>query len=96
MNTAAGRRLPLSTVTLVFGVLSIPLAFLRHLCSLAVVLAGLALLFSLAGHYLKKRHGAKYSRSSIRNSRAGLYTGAVGMLAGIVMWLLWAGNVLLR
>lgn len=43
------RDLPLSMVTLVFGVLSIPLAFARHLCVPATIMGLLAIGFHLWG-----------------------------------------------
>jgi tetrahydromethanopterin S-methyltransferase subunit C len=88
-------RLPLSMVTLIFGCLSIPLAFLRHLCSLAVVLGLLAIAFYLWGRW-KVRKSNTYSAESVRHSRIGGYSAMGGTLAAITMWVLWATNVLLR
>ena len=85
-------RLPLSTVTLLFGSLSIPLAFLRHLCSLGVVLGVLAIGFSIGGSFRVKRRPHQYSISSVRNLRWGGRLAAVGTIAAIAMWVLWAKN----
>lgn len=89
------RRLPLSTVTLVFGMLSVPLAFARHLCSLAFVLGMLAIAFALWG---KRRQGhpmRRHTPRSLRNSVLGLRAAIVGTACAVVMWMLYATNVLL-
>ena len=88
------QRLPLSTVTLIFGSLSIPLAFLRHLCSLAVVIGVLAITFSLWSYFKVKRKPYHYSIASVRNMRWGGRLAAFGTIAAIVMWILWARNLL--
>ena len=88
------QRLPLSTITLIFGSLSIPLAFLRHLCSLAVVLGVLAIVFSIWGSFRVKRRPQHYSIGSVRNMRWGGRLAVVGTIAAIVMWILWAKNLL--
>jgi hypothetical protein len=90
------RRLPLSTVTLMFGVISIPLAFIRHLCSLAVVVGVLAMAFAAWGIWYTDRHPGRYAGISVRLMRTGGLAAIVGTASAIVMWILWAGNVLLR
>ncbi|MCO6482527.1 MAG: hypothetical protein J5I62_07015 [Flavobacteriales bacterium] len=85
--------LPLSMVTLVFGVLSIPLAFARQLCVPALLMAVLALLFHLFGRFLRRRRG--YGPRSIRRSLWGFRLAAVGGACALAMWVLWASNVLL-
>lgn len=95
MKQPAAIALPLSKVTLIFGVLSVPLAFLRHLVSLAVVLAVLAIAFGLLGRWLHRRHTGRYSPASTRYSTLGLRAGTIGLACALVMWWLWAGNVLL-
>lgn len=90
------RPLPLATVTLIFGVLSIPLAFMRHLCSLAVVVGLLAMCFALWGSWWAKRHAGRYTAVSQRYIRIGGILAIAGTASGIVMWILYAGNVLLR
>ncbi len=90
----ADPRLPLSTVTFAFGLLSIPLAFGVQLVSLAVVLAALAILFHLWGRW--KARGKNYSGASMRRSRVGWWCGLAGLVAAITMWVLWATNVLLE
>ncbi len=89
------RRLPLSQVTLVFGALSIALAFARQLCVPAVIMAVLAILFNAWGGWMLKR-GSGYSPQSLRRSSLGLKLALVGGVCAITMWVLWATNVLLR
>lgn len=88
------RALPLAQVTLVFGYLSIPLAFIRHLCSLAVVVGVLAIAFNLWAQWRLKR-GAGYSAQSLRWSFRGMRLALVGTGCGILMWVLWATNAIL-
>jgi hypothetical protein len=89
------RSLPLSTVALVFGALSLPLAFARHLCSLAVVLAFYGLVFGLWGQRRAARHLLRYTAKSVRRAQWGLRLSAVGLLAALLMWALWASGALL-
>lgn len=88
------KRLPLSTVTLVFGALSLPLAFAGHLCSLAVVLSAYGIGFGLWGRRLTARHLLRYTDRSVRRSRLGLRLSLAGMCCGLVMWVLWASGAL--
>lgn len=88
-------RLPLSTVTLVFGALSLPFAFARHLVSLAVVLAVLAILFGAWGQRRAARQLLRYTDTSVRHARAGQRMGLAGLAFAVVMWVLWRTNVLL-
>ena len=90
------RPIPLNIVTFIFGTLSIPLAFLRHLCSLAVVIGFLAIAFALWGNWYSRKYPDRFSMKSLKRMRIGGYAGAIGLLAGIVMWILWASNFLLR
>jgi len=90
------RDLPLSVVTLVFGALSVPLAFARHLVSLAVVLGLLAIAFGAWGRWMRSRQVSCYTRASIRRGQWGSRLGLLGTAAALVMWVLWATNVLLR
>ena len=89
------RKLPLSLVTLVFGAFSIPLAFARHLCVPATIMALLAITFNLWGRWMLKR-GRGYSAKSLRRSTLGFKLAVVGAVCGITMWALWATNVLLH
>ena len=89
------RRLPLSQVTLAFGVLSIPLAFARHLCVPETIMALLAIAFNGCGRWMLKR-GHGYSPRSLRHSTLGFKLATAGAACGITMWVLWATNVLLR
>ncbi|MCB0763144.1 MAG: hypothetical protein R2815_10630 [Flavobacteriales bacterium] len=91
----APKDLPLSMVTLVFGVLSIPLAFARHLVSLAVVVGVLAILFGMWGTRARKRHMLRYTLPSIKRSRIGMGLAMAGTTCALVMWVLWATNALL-
>lgn len=89
------QNLPLSTVAQVFGALSIPLAFLGHLCSLAVVVGAYAILFGLWGQRRAAKHLLRYDAKSVKRGARGLRMGIIGTVSGIVMWLLWATNWLL-
>lgn len=88
-----GRTLPLSTVTLVFGACSIPLAFMRQLCVPALIMAVLAIAFHLWGRRKARRN--TFSRGSMKRSRAGLGLALLGGCAALAMWLLWATGALL-
>lgn len=87
--------LPLSMVTLLFGSLSVPLAFARHLVSLALVLGLLALVFGAWGDRKQARHLLRYSARSVRRARIGLNLAMAGTFCSVVMWILWATNILL-
>ncbi|MBL7963459.1 MAG: hypothetical protein JNM31_06405 [Flavobacteriales bacterium] len=88
------RDLPLSTVTLVFGVLSIPLAFLAQLCVPALIMALLALAFHAWGRKRSARKGG-YTAVSLTRSQKGYRLALVGACLSTLMWILWASNVLL-
>ena len=90
---SAGKPLPMSMVTLIFGVLSVPLAFAVHLVSVAAVLASLAVAFGCWGRFWAK--GRDYSDASLKRSRWGLRAGLIGLFCAVVMWWLWASNILL-
>ncbi|MGB3869735.1 MAG: hypothetical protein WBG34_08890 [Flavobacteriales bacterium] len=87
------RSLPLSMVTLVFGVLSIPLAFARQLCVPALIMGVLAILFHLLGRGMQRR--MKYPADSINRSKWGFRLALVGSVCALVMWVLWGTGVLL-
>ncbi len=89
------RNLPLSTVALVFGALSIPLAFVVHLVSLSLVLGVLALCFGLWGDHAQSKHLLRYTPASIGRARKGWRMGAIGTGCSLLMWILWASNALL-
>ncbi|MBL7951027.1 MAG: hypothetical protein JNM62_04850 [Flavobacteriales bacterium] len=89
------KNLPLSMVALIFGGLSIVLAFARHLVSLALVLGLLALLFGLWGDRRQAKHLLRYTGASIKRSQWGMKLGAFGTLCSLAMWFLWATNALL-
>lgn len=89
------KNLPLSTVAMIFGGLSIPLAFAVHLVSLAFVLSVLAVSFGLWGSRKYKLHLLRYTAHSIRRSKLGLKLGTIGLVCSVVMWGLWATNTLL-
>ena len=88
------KNLPLSMVTLIFGGGSIALAFARHLVSLSLVLAILALVFGAWGERKQARHLLRYTSVSVRRARIGFKLALVGALFSLVMWVLWASNVL--
>jgi uncharacterized membrane protein YccF (DUF307 family) len=88
------KNLPLSMVALVFGGSSIPLAFARHLVSLAFVLGILALAFGLWGDRQQAKHLLRYTAASIRRAKLGVKLAIVGTACSLVMWVLWASNVL--
>ena len=90
------RNLPLSLVAMIFGGLSIPLAFARHLVSLAVVLGVLAIAFGLWGQRKNARHLLRYTPKSAKRAAHGLRLGLIGTACAVVMWVLWASNVLLN
>ncbi len=87
------KALPFSIVTLVLGVLSIPLAFARHLVSLSLVLALLALCLTAIGRLMARKRS--YSETSLRRAKIGLRCAVVGAVCSVTMWCLWACNVLL-
>lgn len=89
------KNLPLSTVALIFGGLSIPLAFARHLCSLAVVLGIYAMLFGFWGQRRAAKHLLRYTAKSVKRAKWGTRLAVVGTLCAIVIWILWATNWLL-
>ena len=87
------RALPLSMVTLVFGVLSIPLAFARQLCAPALIMGVLAIAFHLAGRSMQRKKA--YSPGSIKRSAWGFKLALAGSVCALAMWVLWATGVLL-
>lgn len=89
----AERAVPFSWECLIFGVLSIPLAFARHLVSLAVVLAFLGLVLGLYGRWRSTRSG-EWSQVSRRRVAYGIPLAGAGLLLGIVIWVLWSKGVL--
>lgn len=86
--------LPLSMVTMIFGGLSIPLAFARHLLSLAFVLGVLALAFGFWGDRKQEKHMLRYTAASIKRAKLGFKLAIVGTACSLVMWVLWASNAL--
>ncbi len=90
----SGDHLPLSQVTLVFGVLSILLAFLRHLCVPAAIMGVLAIVFHFWGRSVQQKRA--YSAGSLKRSALGFKLALVGTVCAMAMWVLWATNVLLR
>lgn len=89
------KNLPLSMVGQVFGVLSIPLAFAGHLVSLALVLGVLALAFGSWGRWKSGKHLLRYTAVSTKRAERGVRFGLIGTGCSLVMWVLWATNVLL-
>lgn len=87
------RRLPLSMVTLVFGVLSITLAFARQLCAPALIMGVLAIAFHLVGRSMQGNMA--FSPGSIKRSALGFKLALVGSVCALTMWVLWATGLLL-
>lgn len=85
---SSGKR-PFRTTALVMGLLSVPLAFARHLVSLALVLAVLSLLLNGAGGLIRRGSGSLATRLAA-------WSALLGLVASLVMWGLWASGVLLR
>ena len=85
---SAGRR-PFRITSLVMGLLSLPLAFARHLVSLALVLAVLSLLLNGTGALLRRGSGS-------RTTRLAGWSAVLGLVSSLVMWGLWASGMLLR
>ncbi|MEO8069555.1 MAG: hypothetical protein ABI599_17795 [Flavobacteriales bacterium] len=79
---------------MIFGILSVPLAFARHLVSLALVLALLTILLALFGKWLAGKRA--YGALGLKRSRIGLLCGMVGAACSVLMWWLWASNILLE
>jgi hypothetical protein len=90
------QQLPMSTVALVLGALSIPLAFAGQLCSLALVLGLYGLGLGAWGQRQARRHLLRYTPGSVRRGKLGVRLAAVGTLCAVAMWALWASNVLLN
>jgi len=89
------KNLPLSTVALLFGGLSIPLAFTRHLCSLAIVIGVYAMVFGFWGQRRAAKHLLRYTGKSVKRATIGARLALVGTICAILMWILWATNWLL-
>lgn len=94
MMEEPSRNLPLSMVSLVFGALSIPLAFAVHLVSLALVLGVLAMAFGAWGRKHSGK-GAAFTLKSTKRAQRGLLLGAIGTGCALLMWVLWTTNTLL-
>lgn len=86
------RPLPLSMVTLVFGVLSIPLAFARQLCVPALIMGVLAVVFHLVGRSMQRNK--VYATESIKRSAWGFKLALAGSACAVAMWVLWATGAL--
>ena len=71
------------------------MAYARHLVSLALVLAVLAVAFGYWGQQRNSKHVLMFTAKSVKRARLGLKLGLVGALSAVVMWALWASNVLL-
>lgn len=80
-------------VTLVFGVLSIPLAFARQLCAPALIMGVLAIVFYMMGRRIQRKNA--YSPDSIKRSALGSKLALVGSVCALAMWVLWATGALL-
>ncbi len=85
--------LPLNYVTLVFGALSIPLAFVGQLCVPALIMGVLAMVFHGWGRLRQRKN--TYAAPSLRRSRLGFLLALGGSLCALAMWVLWGTGVLL-
>ncbi len=83
---------PLARVTLVFGALSIPLAFAWQLCVPAFIMGILAIGFHLWG---RRKQESNWSLASTGRSRLGFKLALVGSVCAGSFWALWATGVLL-
>ena len=92
--TTAPRNIRFSLTALVMGGLSIPLAFARHLVSLALVLSVLSLVLWAVGKWQVSRSDAPPSESSVRRATIGSRLAAVGLLCSVVIWVLYANRIL--
>ncbi|MBK7946202.1 MAG: hypothetical protein IPJ85_13265 [Flavobacteriales bacterium] len=90
------KRMPLSTVALVFGGISIPLAFAGHLCSLAAVFGFYGIGIGFWCRWKASKHFLRYTPGSVRRARIGLVLSAIGTGCALLMWALWASNLLLN
>lgn len=88
------RPVPGSTPALVFALLSVPLAFMGHLVSLATVLAALAIVLSMFGRWMFARGAGKYSSTSLTRLTWSLRIGVSGFLFSVAFWVLWATGAL--
>ena len=91
-----GRGSPLSRVALIFGMFSMPLAFARHLVSLALVLAVLAIVLGSWGRWKDQRSVGEHGQRGAHRALWAVRAGSVGLLCAVLMWYLWASNVLLE
>ena len=89
------KNLPLSMVSQVFGILCVPLAFAGHMVSLALVLGLLSIAFGSWGKRKAEKHLLRYTSVSIKRAKRGVLFGLSGTACSLVMWVLWATNVLL-
>lgn len=83
----------MNVVTLVFGGLSIPLAFARQLCVPALIMGLLAIAFHMWGRGKQKQ--GTWSEGSVKRSRLGFKLAMAGGICALAMWVLWATGVLL-
>ncbi len=88
------RNLPFSMAALVIGGLSIPMAFARHLVSLALVMALVALLLATAGRRKARRSPQLFTAASVHRASQARRLALIGTAASALMWALWAGQVL--
>ncbi len=93
-NDRPARDLPLSMVTFLFGLASVPMSVTRHLVSLSLVLALLALAFRWWGR--RRAVLVDYAPASVQRSEKGGRAAVVGAVLAVVMWALWRTNVLLH
>ncbi len=93
-SIASIKELPFSKSCLAFGSLSIPLVLMRHLVSLALVMALLGIALGLFARYRIAKGPDRWSPASMTRVTWGLRTSLVGFVLSIVVWTLWVQAVL--
>lgn len=88
------RHLPGSTTAFLFAVFGLIAVFMGHLVSLAVVLSTLALILAAYGRFKVRRSAVPYSKASLARSLWAFRLGVLGLLLGVVVWVLWRTGVL--
>jgi hypothetical protein len=81
-------------VALVFGTISIPLAFLGHLVSLSVVCALLALFAGAMGRWVLARSEHGHTQASVSQGVWGMRLGGLGLLLAVIFWVMWSTKIL--
>lgn len=94
MNAGPDRALTGAWAALVIASLAVPFAILRHLVSLALVMAMVALALSLALPWLAKRRGNGVQARSLHRMHLAQRIALVGIALSATTWVLWRTGVL--